>query len=502
MCGIVGILGRGPVAGDILAALKRLEYRGYDSAGIATLENGRLTRLRAEGKLKNLEARLAAAPLEGAIGIGHTRWATHGKPTEAQRPSARQPASRRRPQRHHREFPGVARGADRQGPSLRHRDRFGSRGVSGRRRNGDGQEPGRGGRGGAEAPARRLRAGLSLRRRGRSADRRAAGRAARRRLRRGRDVSRLGRAGAGALHRPRRLSRRGRLGRRDAPRAPSSTTPRTKSSSAASCAARRADCWRKRAIIATSWPRKSTSSRKSSATPSPITSTWARSVCAPSPGPSTPRRCRAFRSSAAAPPIWPASSANIGSSVSPACRSRSTSPPNIAIARRRVEKGGLTIFISQSGETADTLAALRYAKEQGGKTVAVVNVADLQHRAARPTSPRRPWPARRSASPRPRPSPASSRRWRAWRSGSRARAARSAKSEEAALVGELIATPGLLAEALKLEPLARADRPQARARPRRALSRPRHRLSASRSRARSSSRSSATSTPRATRPAN
>jgi glucosamine--fructose-6-phosphate aminotransferase (isomerizing) len=82
MCGIVGILGRGPVAGDILAALRRLEYRGYDSAGIATLENGRLTRRRAEGKLKNLEARLGAAPLQGAIGIGHTRWATHGKPTE------------------------------------------------------------------------------------------------------------------------------------------------------------------------------------------------------------------------------------------------------------------------------------------------------------------------------------------------------------------------------------------------------------------------------------
>ena len=83
MCGIVGILGAKPVAGDILAALKRLEYRGYDLAGIATLENGRLTRLRAEGKLKNLEARLEASPLAGAIGIGHTRWATHGKPTEA-----------------------------------------------------------------------------------------------------------------------------------------------------------------------------------------------------------------------------------------------------------------------------------------------------------------------------------------------------------------------------------------------------------------------------------
>jgi len=83
MCGIVGILGRASVAGDIVAALKRLEYRGYDSAGVATLEGGRLTRLRAEGKLKNLEARLDKAPLAGTIGIGHTRWATHGKPNEA-----------------------------------------------------------------------------------------------------------------------------------------------------------------------------------------------------------------------------------------------------------------------------------------------------------------------------------------------------------------------------------------------------------------------------------
>ncbi len=81
MCGIVGILGSGPVAGTILEALKRLEYRGYDSAGIATLENGRITRRRAAGKLKNLEACLAAEPLFGSLGIGHTRWATHGRPT-------------------------------------------------------------------------------------------------------------------------------------------------------------------------------------------------------------------------------------------------------------------------------------------------------------------------------------------------------------------------------------------------------------------------------------
>ena len=82
MCGIVGILGREPVAGLLVDALKRLEYRGYDSAGIATLERGHLARRRAEGKLRNLEARLAREPLTGTIGIGHTRWATHGRPTE------------------------------------------------------------------------------------------------------------------------------------------------------------------------------------------------------------------------------------------------------------------------------------------------------------------------------------------------------------------------------------------------------------------------------------
>jgi glucosamine--fructose-6-phosphate aminotransferase (isomerizing) len=82
MCGIVGILGREPVAGLLVNALKRLEYRGYDSAGVATLESGQLARRRAEGKLRNLETRLAREPLTGTIGIGHTRWATHGRPTE------------------------------------------------------------------------------------------------------------------------------------------------------------------------------------------------------------------------------------------------------------------------------------------------------------------------------------------------------------------------------------------------------------------------------------
>jgi len=82
MCGIIGIIGTEPAAPQLIDALKRLEYRGYDSAGVATLEHGALTRRRAEGKLKNLEQRLLREPLQGTIGIGHTRWATHGRPTE------------------------------------------------------------------------------------------------------------------------------------------------------------------------------------------------------------------------------------------------------------------------------------------------------------------------------------------------------------------------------------------------------------------------------------
>ena len=82
MCGIVGLVGREASAPRILEALRRLEYRGYDSAGIATLVDGRIERRRAEGKLTNLAAALEAHPLAGTIGIGHTRWATHGAPTE------------------------------------------------------------------------------------------------------------------------------------------------------------------------------------------------------------------------------------------------------------------------------------------------------------------------------------------------------------------------------------------------------------------------------------
>ncbi len=82
MCGIVGILGTEPVAMQLVEALRRLEYRGYDSAGIAVLKDGEIDRVRAPGKLDNLYAKVAGNGWDATTGIGHTRWATHGAPNE------------------------------------------------------------------------------------------------------------------------------------------------------------------------------------------------------------------------------------------------------------------------------------------------------------------------------------------------------------------------------------------------------------------------------------
>ena len=81
MCGIIGIVGNSEVAPRLMDGLRRLEYRGYDSAGLCTLVDGQLERRRAEGKLDNLAGVLAGEPLPGSVGIAHTRWATHGAPT-------------------------------------------------------------------------------------------------------------------------------------------------------------------------------------------------------------------------------------------------------------------------------------------------------------------------------------------------------------------------------------------------------------------------------------
>ena len=83
MCGIIGIVGKSPVADRLVEGLKRMEYRGYDSAGVCTVDSGHLVRRRAEGKLVNLVNALAGNPASGNIGIAHTRWATHGAPNTA-----------------------------------------------------------------------------------------------------------------------------------------------------------------------------------------------------------------------------------------------------------------------------------------------------------------------------------------------------------------------------------------------------------------------------------
>src|SRR6185369_10527328 len=83
MCGIIGIVGKEDVADRLVDGLRRMEYRGYDSAGICTVYEGQLVRRRAEGKLMNLMKELARDPASGLTGIAHTRWATHGAPTAA-----------------------------------------------------------------------------------------------------------------------------------------------------------------------------------------------------------------------------------------------------------------------------------------------------------------------------------------------------------------------------------------------------------------------------------
>ena len=82
MCGIIGIVGVRPVTERLIDSLKRLEYRGYDSAGVAGFQDGHVERRRAAGKIRALEAVLDASPLAATVGIGHTRWATHGAPSE------------------------------------------------------------------------------------------------------------------------------------------------------------------------------------------------------------------------------------------------------------------------------------------------------------------------------------------------------------------------------------------------------------------------------------
>ena len=454
MCGIVGILGQGAVAPQIVAALKRLEYRGYDLAGVATLEGGRVTRLRAEGKLKNLEAKLERAPLSGRIGIGHTRWATHGKPTER---NAHPHASDR--------LAVVHNGIIENFKSLREElaakgHRFATETDSEVAAFLVTDEMAAG-----KPPAEAVHAALK-RMRGAFAlvylfdgeedllDRRATGRAARGRLWRGRggggDVPGLRRAGARPVHRPRRLSRGGRLGHGDARgrEIPGHVGP-------AGQAARDPE------------PGGRIARRKGQ--------------LPPLHGQGNPRTARSRRPhdrplrrhGRAAPEAfpWPVDAAALTRVSIVACGTAYMAgligkywierlarlPVEVDVAseyRYReppVDKGGLTILISQSGETADTLASMRYASEQGSKTLAVVNVPTSSiARLADASAPTLAGPEIGVASTKAFTCQLAAMACLAM-GLARARGVLT-EAKESELVGELIATPGLLAEALKLEP--------------------------------------------------
>src|SRR4026208_2586807 len=109
MCGIIGYIGSKPVVPVLLEGLRRMEYRGYDSAGVAGGSPEGIALRRSAGKLANLEQPIRVDPVEGLYGVGHTRWATHGRAAEAKGPHPPElhRAHRRCPQRHHRELPRV-----------------------------------------------------------------------------------------------------------------------------------------------------------------------------------------------------------------------------------------------------------------------------------------------------------------------------------------------------------------------------------------------------------
>ena len=333
MCGIVGVLGSHEAAPLLVEALKRLEYRGYDSAGIATVQDGparAAARRRQAGQpLRPAGARPARRQ---ASGIGHTRWATHGAPFGGQRASAPGGAGGCRAQRHHREFQGPARrsGTPRAMPArpipTPRRSRLLARRHLERR-----ASPARGRAGDAGRLEGAFALALALRGRGRPDRRRPQGLASRDRAWRGRDVRRLRRHRAGAADRPDHLSGRGRL-RRPHPRASVDirdaeglrvhrperryiSIPGDRQGRAphfmAKEIAEQPRCW------PTRWP-----------------ITWATRSCCPPRASTSPRSIASAWWPAARPPT-PAPSRGTGSSGSRAFRPRSISPRSSATASRR-----------------------------------------------------------------------------------------------------------------------------------------------------------------------
>ena len=463
MCGIVGIVGSTPAAPRILSALKRLEYRGYDSAGVATLEHGALTRVRAEGKLKNLEARLEASPLTGEIGIGHTRWATHGKPTET---NAHPHASDR--------LAVVHNGIIENFKALR--EELAAKGyrfvtetdsevaaflVT------DEMASGKAPADAVQAALKRMRGAYALVYLFKGEDNLLIG------ARQGAPLA-VGYGdnemflGSDALALAPFTDRIAYLEegdwvvvtRKGASFRDADGKPRMRHVIVSPAGELLAEKGNYRHFMA----------KEIHQQPEVVGHTIAHYVdmgdqsLKPFAWPVDPKSlerisivaCGTAYMAGMIGKYWIERFARIPVEVDVASEYRYREPP--------VDKGGLTIFISQSGETADTLASLKYAKEQGAKTLAVVNV---------PTSSiSRLSDARAPTLAGPEIGVASTKAFTCQLAAIAALALSLAEArgtlgaaESAALVGELVATPGLLAEVLKLEPaLERMSHKLARAR--------------------------------------
>ena len=463
MCGIVGIVGSTPAAPRILSALKRLEYRGYDSAGVATLEHGALTRVRAEGKLKNLEARLEASPLTGEIGIGHTRWATHGKPTET---NAHPHASDR--------LAVVHNGIIENFKALR--EELAAKGyrfvtetdsevaaflVT------DEMASGKAPADAVQAALKRMRGAYALVYLFKGEENLLIG------ARQGAPLA-VGYGdnemflGSDALALAPFTDRIAYLEegdwvvvtRKGASFRDADGKPRMRRIIVSPAGGLLAEKGNYRHFMA----------KEIHEQPEVVGHTIAHYVdmgdqsLKPFAWPVDPKSlerisivaCGTAYMAGMIGKYWIERFARIPVEVDVASEYRYREPP--------VDKGGLTIFISQSGETADTLASLKYAKEQGAKTLAVVNV---------PTSSiSRLSDARAPTLAGPEIGVASTKAFTCQLAAIAALALSLAEArgtlgaaESAALVGELVATPGLLAEVLKLEPaLERMSHKLARAR--------------------------------------
>ncbi len=380
MCGIVGYVGNKQVVPVILDGLRKLEYRGYDSAGIAVVdEEHQLDIRRAEGKLRNLEEAIRLKPLDGTYGIGHTRWATHGRPTEENAHPHRDCTGqrRRRPQRHHRELHPAQRPSAQERPRLRHRDRHRGRRAPRRGVPERGRLVREGRRARGARPARHLRALHHLDRRARHHHRRPPGAARRHRPRRRRVLRRLRRAADPPTHARRVLPRRRRAGRAHEGLRARHRLRRRRGRAARRSASPGTRSWPRRAGSSTSCSRRFTSSRAPCATPcraaslwTPAASTWTRWTSRRDEFKSFDRvliaACGTSWHAGLAGKYMIEQLARVPVEVDYASEFRYRDP----VMTERT----LLVVISQSGETADTIAALREAKQHGSKVLAICNV--------------------------------------------------------------------------------------------------------------------------------